>query len=302
MVGHSFAGEFEADFSGPSPPLRQGDVLQLIPTAGAGEWDSHYGILVTANCDLVHGKSGGVVTYVPVVPIEVYVKTFILPAEVRRQRDRSLGRLTEVLEAHDLSVSVIRIEEMLALGENPKAIAAAVTGDSPLAEHVEIAVRRVAACADAETKVTQGDNFQSAMASLVILRSAINALETNPSKKPAAQLVRADVANCMRSMPSDTFYLGSISPTSSHGYIAYLRLLREISFEHVATTPREERLAPHRNFRARRISRLQLIYTHKLLQTMASVFTDIGLPEEYETRRRLSMEDRIAAWLPFNTP
>lgn len=301
VAGEDFGGEHEQEPLSPSSEVRQGDILQMLPDAEAEEWTSHFGVLVTANCDLVHAKSGGVATYIPVVPIEVYVGAMVIPAEVQRHDVRSQRTLEQALDRHAVGMTSVRIEEMLSLHETPRDIALLAGLEGHALRDFEKAVERVGACRDAQQKLVER-SFQEKRSCLTRLLSVLNGLEASPSRKPIAQLVREDVISRIRSLPSDALYLGSLSPQNSHGYVAYLRLLREIRIERIALRPSEERTAPERQFEARRISRLRLLYTHKILQQMAAVFTDIGLPEDYETYRNASIVRCAESWFSEADP
>ena len=101
----------------------------------------------------------------------------------------------------------------------------------------------------------------------------------------AERAVRAQLVDSVQRLPSDTFFIGGLSASFCDGYVAYLRLVREISHEDVAIrTPELERAA------ARRISRLQSPFVYRMTQQLAEVFATIGLPQDYEDNRRLIAE------------
>jgi hypothetical protein len=293
-----FQGENDEKFVSADAPLRQGDVLQLLASKDADDWSAHFGVLVTADCDLAHGKSGGVVTYVPAVPVEVYVQAFILPAEAERHADRADRALAETLERHELSISRARILEMLALGETPDAIVALARLDGPSRPDAHRAISRIQACNFARAALESQPSFEDSVQALVSLRAAINDLAPNPSKKPASQLVRSDISSRLNTLRNDAMFVSRLSPNHTHGCVAYLRLLREMPISLIALSPAHERLDPTISFRARRIARLRLLYVHKLLQQMAAVFTDIGLPTDYEAERDRFFTQVVQSWCP----
>lgn len=298
VAEEGFEGEHEPGFVSADAPLRQGDVLELLTSQEGDDWSAHYGVLVTADCDLAHGKSGGVVTYVPAVPVEVYAQAFIIPAEVERHADRADRVLIETLERHELSISRARILEMLALGESSDAIVTLAGLEDRSALDTCRAISRIAACNRARTVLATKPVFEEALQALVQLRVAVNELEPTPSKKPALQLIRSELSSRLNSLRSDALFLSRLSSTHLHGYVAYVRLMREMPINLIALSPAQERLDPTTRFRARRIARLRLLYVHKLLQQMAAVFTDIGLPPDYETERNGTFTEIVSSWCP----
>lgn len=297
MAAVTFGGVSEESFVGGLSPLRQGDVLQFVSASPtAEEWESHLGVLVTANCDLVHAKSGGVVTYVPVVPLGVYVRVFTVPALVGRHAERSEASLADLMERAGVTVTRSRVEEMLGLGVSAEEISALAQLETSVARDFIRIVSRIKACWAARDEAAGCTTVGQAISVLIRLRATLNTLEVTPSKKPIEHLVKTDLLDRLRNLPNDTMFLGSVDKFPEV-HVAYLRLLRELRPDRIALSPRDERLQPDADYVARRICRLQVLYIHKLLQQMAAVFTDIGLPEDYEAHRGSTFSSHIDSWL-----
>jgi hypothetical protein len=72
----------ECERADPEHPLRQGDVVAAQP--GTESWENpwtRFGVVLTADCDLAHGKSGPNLVYVPILDHHAYVADVWLPAE-----------------------------------------------------------------------------------------------------------------------------------------------------------------------------------------------------------------------------
>jgi len=72
----------ECERADPDQPLRQGDIVAAQP--GTNSWRNpwtRFGVVLTADCDLTHGKGGPNLVYVPIVDLYVYVADVWLPAE-----------------------------------------------------------------------------------------------------------------------------------------------------------------------------------------------------------------------------
>jgi len=76
-------------------------------------------------------------------------------------------------------------------------------------------------------------------------------------------------------------FLSSIGNDDDSGYVAYLRLLRELKDNQVALKPSS------RSFEIthERIAHLKPPYLYRLTQQLGAVFSSIGLPTEYEASR-----------------
>lgn len=72
----------ECERADPEQPLRQGDIVAAQP--GTDSWKNpwtRFGVVLTADCDLAHGKSGPNLVYVPVLDHNAYIADVWLPAE-----------------------------------------------------------------------------------------------------------------------------------------------------------------------------------------------------------------------------
>jgi hypothetical protein len=67
-----------------------------------------------------------------------------------------------------------------------------------------------------------------------------------------------------------------------NGWIAYLRLVREIQHDQVAVRQPDLR---RKATTAKRVARLRSPYIYRLTQQLIDVFAAIGLPSEYEESR-----------------
>ncbi|WP_147455907.1 hypothetical protein [Nocardioides mangrovicus] len=99
-----------------------------------------------------------------------------------------------------------------------------------------------------------------------------------PTDDRARQAVASDFASCLRELPGDALFLNEVSPAHVSGYVAYLRRVIELDDTVVALTA--SRLPGDAEYV--RVSRLRSPYIYALTQRFASVFSAIGLPEEYE--------------------
>jgi hypothetical protein len=95
--------------------------------------------------------------------------------------------------------------------------------------------------------------------------------------------LQADIASKITDLPGDSFFLGTVLEDRPKGFVAYLRLVREIRGDEIALKHADLRSS---SVRAKRIARLTSPYIYRLTQQLGDVFSSVGLPTEYEDHRR----------------
>ena len=86
-------------------------------------------------------------------------------------------------------------------------------------------------------------------------------------------------------------FLSSVANGVDYGYVAYLRLLRELKETQVALKASNM----SSTITHERIGHLNSPYLYHLTQQLGAVFASIGLPEEYEESRNKSAEQLLKA-------
>jgi hypothetical protein len=82
------------------PQLRQGDLFRWHDRNYQSPWKT-YGVVITADCDLINKKTYGQMSYLPVLTMEDYLWTFWRPekfAQTLREQEAALeSRLNKIL-------------------------------------------------------------------------------------------------------------------------------------------------------------------------------------------------------------
>ncbi|WP_305782369.1 hypothetical protein [Symbioplanes lichenis] len=269
----------------PGAALCQGDVFVFLDENQHLDKWQRAGVVVTADCDLANNKHAGIVSYVPVLPLKEYLAHRLLPRYAEDQRQRHLKSLTG------------RIRELeQGRGAGPglssraiEAWAAQADGAAELIEHfgplpaetqrlITAAVTSVQKC----TAARHIDDYDEMFALLETLQPS-----TTKSRKTAADRLNDDILNRLRNLPGDSFFMSSLGADHTGGFVAYLRLVREIRSQQIALSYHDQSL---RGVVAKRISRLRAPYVYRLTQLLAEVFAAIGLPDEYEESRAAVFE------------
>lgn len=264
----------------PDQAIRQGDVLQFLSAKADFPLDNEevLGFVVTANCDLAYGKNWNLITYVPAVPVDSYVKQFVIPKEIATQRTATERDIRKSVLSTGGPDHLDRAFEMIRLGYAPEDVGTLIPAGrarDDLATHIRALLALEKSVAEMSL-CTHKEPFCRC------LRAHCRRMDkVRPTKKGADELLRSSVRDRLKRFPGDFLYVHRPSPLHSTGYVALLRLISSIHESLVSIRPMDETPASE----ARRVARLNTLFCHRIVQQMAQVFTDIGLPEDYETAR-----------------
>ncbi|MGW4908595.1 hypothetical protein [Streptomyces sp. NPDC004270] len=262
-------------------PIRQGDVLELLHRKDDFPLDSEktLGFVVTANCDLSYGKNWNLITYVPAVPVEVYVKQFVIPKELTSQRSQAERAVHKTFGTSSTTDQTDRAFEMMRLGYNPEEIAVLLPPNGKARDELATGIRVLLTLEKSMKELAACSHSQPFCRCLLAHCRRMD--KARPSKKPAVDMLRTNVHDRLKRFPGDALYVHRPSPHHPTGYVALLRLVSSIHEASVSIKPMNETASTE----ARRVARLSTLFCHRIVQQMAQVFTDIGLPEDYETAR-----------------
>jgi hypothetical protein len=262
----------------PTKGLRQGDVFEWNDPA-ADPW-RRFGIIVTADCDIAHEKNAGVLSYVPLLAVTDYLSAFYLPKQISKSLVKIDERLTTTIQRLQTSnrpefPSLLTSEVVISWidGASIDAVADELRAPTEDREQLQklVALRRelVGSLLSAEiAKHTEAIcNARS-----ILQQSKPDTVRTNLHK---------DVQSHLKDLPGDALFIRALSKIHSTGFIAYLRFVRELNQTAVAIRPADL----SRGAQARRVGRLRAPYVYRLTQMLGTVFSSIGLPQEYEAAR-----------------
>lgn len=276
---------------GAGDPLRQGDVFIFVDDGHEQDLWRWGGIVVTADCDLANNKHGGIVSYVPVLPLRDYLMQRLLPKyaeDVRQRRFKAPLDLIADMENDSRRSSRISRRAVESWVAQPNCHAEMMEHFKPAnadrERRLEDLVNAIQICG----RALDSSSYEEIVAVLAELHP--------PTKKstPEQRLVE-EIRNRLRNLPGDSFFMSSIGSDDEGGFVAYLRLVREIRMDQVATNYYDRQV---RSVAAHRVSRLRAPYVYRLTQQLAEVFASIGLPEEYENSRTERFESCLQMIAP----
>lgn len=259
--------------------LRQGDVILWTSVKDETATDPwrRYGCIVTADCDIVQGKHGDVLSYVPLLATADYVRLFVFPKMLQVVLKPKLEQLKSTVRklqqthqpAFPEPLSDMAIESWLRENGPEEVLHGLGVPDGTEREEARTIMSNIVAAWEAEKNGT----YSKLLDAIVSMRGG-----DATHKKNVMDAVR----NKFRDLPGDAFFIGKIAGVQEQGFVAYLRLVREVSISAVATRTSE---LSRPTIAGRRIARLTAPYVYRLTQQLGEVFSAIGLPQHYEDSR-----------------
>lgn len=235
--------------------LSQGDVIIWEEVQ---DFQSRAAVVVTADCDLAKNKHWGRITVVPMVPIAHYLEEFYLPKQLA-----ALGQdLTKIFAKHVHKELKVTAE------------------DAPSEDAVEslVSLRTLPSPLNAgdllnlHTLLRQARGLTKSMKADEALNNALRLINPNTKALSASR-----TRNFLDKPPGDCMVLPQLPGLAPGLNIAFLRAMREVRDQDIATKTSEMT-----KNRAKRIGRLIPVLRYRLTQMLAQVFSDIGLPDDYE--------------------
>ncbi|MFE5081832.1 hypothetical protein [Streptomyces mirabilis] len=295
-ITHPSFSEYEAGFVRAEQPLRQGDVLEFLAAEEfPNGWERVLGLVVTGNCDLALGKHWGTITYVPALPIDNYVQQFAIPKILTREASQAESNILNYFPAEQARQACKRAAEMMNLGYAIEDIEVLLRDPQGRKEEFrkDLSILQLYQSTASLLEESRGGAiFWSTIDLFNEKYDQVMRLSRGKSKK---EKMRTEIRNYLKRLPGDSLYLCNPSPEHHEAYVATLRLVRGIEDQAVALRSVDELHYPTQ-YRARRVARLGVLYCNQMVQQMAGVFTDIGLPADYERTRDSYVENYIENW------
>lgn len=261
----------------------QGDVIKWVGAEWNRPWQC-FGVVVTADCDLALGKHGGVISYVPALTTDDYIWA-------RWRVDAIASKVDAVL-----SRAASRIANWRAKNAQPS--------DPPSPTAMRRWLERAGAegLLDEISVVDKGQRndllnvlspavavlecVNCANPDLRVLSSAYIAINSKAAQN--SQLLPDEIQKSWASLPGDVFHLPTMPEDGAapgHGLFLHLRHIRQIDADSISARPDAIR---NGSAKAQRIARVSAPYRYAVTQALARVFSDIGLPDAYDEKRKVA--------------
>lgn len=260
----------------PNEDLRQGDILE-IEDPESDRMAPRLGVIINADCDLAHGKTDGMIAFLPVYTFRNYLEIFCIPgllADATKAATAKVLELTRIENQHadDLCRWLISapVEEVTAkltglpavnkksvsmLAENISRLSIALKAGDPLLDHF----------------------------------GRLCKLEKDP-----ASYARKQVLAAKKSMGEGHFFISEIHGTEDVGFVVRMRRIYTLEaaccFKSI---PSKMTSSDGRKMTAVRLATLTPLYQFKIAQLFAHQFSRVGLPDEISALSELAVDDLV---------
>jgi hypothetical protein len=262
-----------------APQLHQGDVFVWHDRHYIAPWQT-FGVIITADCDLVQGKTHGRLSYVPALTMQDYIWKFWLPdsfaATFQECETKFHSRLNKGLERLRGTSSSISKEAATTWARRVNAdqlIGELGLSDPGQAKDLKTVI---------ENYTDVRDLLQADKPDFDLLGKCYRLKNKKASTANYSDLAR-DIQNSVVNAPGDVFFLSGVTGYEEFGLFAMLRHISQCDVGDLALSAHQLRWG---TAKAKRIARLNSPYVFSLTQNLAKVFSDIGLPHAYDERRK----------------
>lgn len=245
--------------------IRQGDLIRRMD----GEW----GFILTADCDIAHGKAGDHYTYVEVVPAASYLEQVWAPVQMKRltakQAKTAAEQIAGIMKRSGLELGISTEVLLTWLREQtPSEIEAAVnrTG-KPFSASLVATLDALSTMLGKGQQVTNMDR----------LRFARSLTGDDPER------IRRSVRDAFegeRGFP-DFFLLPELPGAVGYGFVVMLRAIRSLRAVDLFSTEVDARIAGRLDA-FHRVGRMTDGVRFAITQKLTFLFSRIGLPNDYE--------------------
>ncbi len=266
----------------------QGDVIEWFGEHSKRPW-KRFGIIITADCDLARDKHGGVISYVPALTSEDFIWQTWRKNRFSRAAEDNLVKAGQRIQKWLLSrgksqseLSAVAMRQWLARA-TPNAILDEIGVENP-GERANL----LNSLEPAATILELLDKQEPCMATLRRAYAVVNSRYSEDKS-----LMALDVQKTWTNLPGDLFHLTTMPSDNpkqnagpdikNDGIFLQLRHIWQVNSDEVSTRPLDFKDG---KAKVRRICRVGAPYRYAITQSLARVFSDIGLPDEYDSRRK----------------
>jgi hypothetical protein len=258
----------ECDTVNQSESLRQGDVLEFIIKTSL--WRK-YGIVITADCDIVHGKNSDVFSYCPIISINDYLSSVFIRKQIRLEE--ILTRTKNLIDKANRNRSKKGVDiDIIYPWIMDRGIENALTD-------IDINSNKI------KELISFIYNYRKECDSLSLYLKYKSITDKNFKKDEELKRIKSKFKSFISSLPGDLFYINYIHGLKDFGYVVNLRIIGNFVKEDVNIGNNNDDKTI-----LKRIARMIPPFNYRLTQKLAQMFSDIGLPKEYEEDRNNTIE------------
>ncbi|MFC3163726.1 hypothetical protein [Ciceribacter thiooxidans] len=241
-----------------------------------GETGPDLGVIINADCDLMHGKTDGVIALLPIYSFYDYLRFFWAPSymhEVIAASTQAILKLANDDDAtalHDwlTTAGVEKVSSSIAMHNGLK---------KGQVEQLGRELKRLAVCLDAGQDAIM--RFQQLC---------------HAAADPAGY-ARTQISSAKKAMGEGHFFISDLIDEQSVGFVIRMRRIYTVP-EHNYFTATSEQMSKSQGTRvtAVRVAKLTELYRVKVLQLFSQQYSRIGLPDDVTALSSLAIDDIVA--------
>ena len=268
---------FETQYISSNAPFSQGDIIRLLNRQSP----PHFGVVINADCDLLHQKTDGVCSYLPIYSFQEYLSEFWINKFLELQKNQLLSKILQ--STNQPETEGITLKEWIESADH-------VSIPDLLAEEFELSASirsRISKAVQQYVSIFSSD-IESNEQFVRLCR-----IQNDPIGYARKQLMSA-----YKQMGQGHLFINEIYGQNDLGYV--VRTKRIYSIQTDMYFPSEYEMYKNRDVSAGcaiRVAKLTNIMRFKLIQLFVHHFTRVGLPDEIEMIRDLIVEDTATTLL-----
>lgn len=257
--------------------LRQGDILRLEYPDGQPQV-AGLGVVINADCDLAHGKTDGVIAYLPVYTFREYLERFWAPGFINSATSAAALKVLELAKMEPRHEG--ELCSWLSLAP-PTKVAAGLKGlpqvKKGIAHHIDEQIQRLSICLNESE--SPFERF-----------GRLCRLESDGPKQAKRQILAAKNA-----LGDGHFFISDLVNHDAVGFVIRMRRIYTIDADCCFTSiAMKMTLSDGTRPSGVRFASLTPIYQFKLAQLFALQFSRIGLPDEITNLGELAVDDLVS--------
>ena len=262
---------FETEYIASDAPFGQGDIIQLRER----NQPPHLGVVINADCDLLHHKTDGVCSYLPIYSFHEYLLAFWLDQFLESQKQKILLQIAQAINQPTAELDTLK--QWLESNDHPSL-------PDRLTEELELKPRTHSTLTNLVERYTS--TFSTGKLSSEKFATLCRA-QRDPTNYARNQLMAA-----CKEMGQAHLFINEIYGHSQLGYVVRLRRIYSIQTDKYYRSENEiiKSASPHSGS-ALRIAKLTTLMRSQLIQLFLHHFTRVGLPDEFNDMRQLIVDD-----------
>ena len=261
----------ETKYISSDAPYGQGDIIRLQERPNP----PHLGVVINADCDLLHNKTDGVCSFLPIYSFYEYLVEFWVDRFLHSHKQQIVSQIADAISQPD--TEHYTLQQWLE-SDDSTSIPDRLTDEFSLTQKTKTSLSK---------KVALYTTASSSALSPIDQFVTFCRTQNDPIGYARRQLGAAT-----KQMGDDHMFLNQIHGQPELGFVIRTRRIYSIETDKYFRSEPELRTSPYsRNLCAIRVAQLTELMRFQLIQLFVHHFTRIGLPDDLRDMRQLILDD-----------